>query len=299
MTEILTEWTDRPFGHAAVAPAVGPFPERPFLETWWDHHRNSDQLAIAAGSEGTLPLRQSGGVVKFVGNADLTDYHSPLGDVDDAVGVAARAFPGASFSLNSLPAEAARPLQAALEGGGHEVVVADDAIAAVVDLSADLWLRALPKKHRHEIRRKQRRFDAELGPWTLERHSDGEAVARFAELHRDASGAKGTFMTPAMQAYFVDLTHRADAVVDLLIAGGEPVAAAFGFPRPDGYYLYNSGYRLELSSSSPGIVLLAALIDQLAAEGAPRLDLLKGDERYKFQLGAVRRPLYRLQGRFA
>jgi len=77
------------------------------------------------------------------------------------------------------------------------------------------------------------------------------------------------------------------------------VAAAFGFARDDGYYLYNSAYARDAAESSPGIVLLATLIDALTAEGVPRLDLLKGDEPYKLRLGGNRRRLYRIEGTFS
>jgi CelD/BcsL family acetyltransferase involved in cellulose biosynthesis len=123
-------------------------------------------------------------------------------------------------------------------------------------------------------------------------------VALFADLHRTAEGAKGSFMGPAHEEFFADLVRRAGATVELLVAGDGVIAAGFGFAEADGYYLYNSAYDRSAADASPGIVLLTAIIQQLADDGVERLDLLKGDEAYKFRLGGIPRPLYRVEGTF-
>lgn len=298
---VLTEWSDDAFSHLPLAPATGPFPHRPFLETWWRHEAHDDQLALVTDDASALPLRVSAGRVMFCGDTDVTDYHSPLGEPRGVIDAAADRFSGSSYSFDSLPEAAAAPLHAALDDGGHPHALTRDAITAVLELPDDAgaWLAGLRKKDRHEIRRKRRRFEETLGSAHLERRSDRKAVATFAELHRTSPGAKGGFMTAARQAFFSDLVERAGATVDLLITAGRPVAAAFAFQEPDGYYLYNSAYAPEAAAVSPGIVLLAAVIERLMADGVSRLDLLKGDEPYKFRLGAMPRQLYRIEGTFA
>jgi CelD/BcsL family acetyltransferase involved in cellulose biosynthesis len=298
---VLTEWADEPFSHHPLAPATGPFPHRPFLETWWRHEGNGDQLALVADDTSALPLRVSAGRVMFCGDADVTDYHSPLGEPRGVIDAAADRFSGWDYSFDSLPEAAAAPLHGALDDGGHTHAVTREAVTAVLELPDDagVWLAGLGKKDRHEIRRKRRRFEETLGSAHLERSSDAGAVATFADLHRTSPGAKGGFMTPEREAFFADLVHRAGATVDVLVAAGRPVSAAFAFQEPDGYYLYNSAYAPEAAAASPGIVLLAIVIERLIAEGVPRLDLLKGDEPYKFRLGATPRQLYRIEGTFA
>lgn len=297
----MTEWADDPFSHRPLAQATGPFPHRSFLETWWRHEGDDDQLAVITDDTSTLPLRVSAGRVLFCGDADVTDYHSPLGEPRGVIEATADRFSGSGYSFDSLPEAAAAPLHAALDDGGHTHVVTREAVTAVIDLPDDtgVWLAGLGKKERHEIRRKRRRFEETLGSAHLERRSDADAVATFADLHRTSSGAKGGFMTPQREAFFADLVGRAGATVDLLVAAGRPVAAAFGFQEPDGYYLYNSAYTPEAAAASPGIVLLAIVIERLIADGVPRLDLLKGDEPYKFRLGATPRQLFRIEGTFA
>jgi CelD/BcsL family acetyltransferase involved in cellulose biosynthesis len=298
---VSTEWSDPPFSHPPLAPATGPFPHRPFLETWWRHQGGGDELAIIATDTAGLPLRVSEGRVLFCGDADLTDYHNPLGDPHQAMEAAAVRFSGSDYSFDSLPESAAVSLHAALDAGGHMHAVTRDAVTAVLDLPSDMdeWLTGLGKRDRHEIRRKRRRFVEALGEIHLERRSDAAGVDLFAEMHRSAGGAKGGFMTRERKDFFSDLVTSARATVDVLSTEHGPAAAAFAFAEPDGYYLYNSAYAPEAASASPGIVLLVTLIETLIAEGVPRLDLLKGDEPYKFRLGAVPRPLYRIEGTFS
>jgi CelD/BcsL family acetyltransferase involved in cellulose biosynthesis len=106
-------------------------------------------------------------------------------------------------------------------------------------------------------------------------------------------------MTPDRERFFAALHREAGAFVDVLRDGaGTPVAAAFGFEDADGYYLYNSAYELEAADASPGIVLVHLLIEHAIRRKVPRFDFLKGNEPYKFRLGAQARPLSRLDGVF-
>ena len=44
-------------------------------------------MMLVSSESGALPLMESAGVIQFLGDSDLTDYHSPLGpDIDGPVG---------------------------------------------------------------------------------------------------------------------------------------------------------------------------------------------------------------------
>jgi CelD/BcsL family acetyltransferase involved in cellulose biosynthesis len=101
-------------------------------------------------------------------------------------------------------------------------------------------------------------------------------------------------MTNEMEAFFAALHRDAGGVIDFLVAGGRHVAAAFGFEDEDTYYLYNSGFDTAHAGASPGIVLVELLMRQAVSSGRDRFDFLKGEETYKFRLGASARPLYRV-----
>ncbi len=153
----------------------------------------------------------------------------------------------------------------------------------------------LGKKQRHETRRKTRRFTELLGAPRLQRGGGVDAVATFAAMHRLSSGDKGDFMNPATEALFAALHDTAGGVIDFLYGDGdEPVAAAFGFEDAATYYLYNSAYLPDAGAASPGIVLVAELIRRAIDVGFERFDFLKGDEAYKYRLGATARPLWRI-----
>lgn len=294
------DWSDPRFALPAIAPHTGPFPKRAFLEAWWStRSREGDELLIVATGEALLPLFVNDGVVRFCGEADLTDYHSPLGsDSSDLIEAATRGRPGSTIDFDSLPIEAAIDLIGAMAGLGSTVDVERHATAAVIRLppSADEWMTSLGKKARHEVRRKARRFTADLGEPDLARQVGDVALETFFSMHQAAAGEKGAFMTPAMETFFRELHATAGATIDILSVAGRPVAAAFGFECEGAYYLYNSAYDPTVGSASPGIVMLIHQIERQIERRATIFDFLKGDERYKYRLGAEARPLFRIRG---
>ena len=84
--------------------------------------------------------------------------------------------------------------------------------------------------------------------------------------------------------------------MDVLYGDEHPLAASFGFEEDDAYYLYNTAYDPAASSLSPGVVLLYALIRGCIRRGLRTFDFLKGDEPYKFRMGAEPRRLYVIEG---
>lgn len=301
---VTTRWGDPAFDLPPTAPGTGPFTSRAFLETWWAHRsRPDDELLLVTSDDALLPLLRRDDLVAFLGEQDLTDYHSPRGDdlTQATRSLVAAANPGWRFSFNSVPEPAAWQLQTALDANGVAATTTRHQAAAVIDLPAtyDAYLEGIGKKQRHETRRKRRRFAEELGEPRLERRSGDEAVATFAAMHRLSSGDKATFMSPQMEGFFAGLHRDAGAVIDVLCGDQDkPVAAGFGFEDAAGYYMYNSAFDPDAGAGSPGVVLVSLLIERAVAEGKAVFDFLKGDEPYKFRLGARERPLFEVTGRF-
>ncbi|MGI9648713.1 MAG: GNAT family N-acetyltransferase, partial [Acidimicrobiia bacterium] len=236
------------------------------------------------------------GTISLLGDEDLTDYHSPLGEGAGALlaqYLESRP-PGSRYRFDSLPAEAAGDLASATEAAGavpHEAAFRIDLPA-----SFDDFLAGLSKKERHEMRRKHRRFDEALGPPRLLAGTP-DPVGAFVDLHRLAEGRKGKFMTREREGFFRDLAALPEARVDILAgAGGAPVAASIGFQDERAFYLYNSAYDPAAAASSPGMVLLWKLFESVIDDGVVLFDFLKGDEAYKLRLGAEPRPLFVLEG---
>lgn len=286
-----------------MAPFTGPFPLPSFLGAWASEAAPAGaETLVAYSSDGALPIWVDGATIRLQGEADLTDYHSPLGDsIDACIALTARRYAGHRFSFDSLPTEAIAPLERSLERQSAMFTTNRQGPALAVDLPDDYesWLSSLARKHRHEVRRKQRRFMNLIGEADYERRDDPEAFAAFVGMHRRADGEKGTFMTERAEGFFQTLLTGAAATIDLLSVDGRPAAAAFGFAADDAYYLYNSAYEPELIGAAPGIVLLASMIKHSIADGLSRFDFLKGDERYKYHLGGVERPLSVIEGSFA
>ncbi len=299
MTRIHGDWGAPGFALPPVADLTGPFPRRPFLETWW-RHRGSGEPLIAESPVALLPARLGPGGLEFMGEPDLTDYHSPLGSEGEALAAdLLGSVPGGTpFRFDSLPEEAARVVAAGVRRADKAANCRRHGLAAVLDLppSYDEYLAGLNGKERHELRRKQRRFAATRGDGRL--IDAGRAgLGVFAAMHRAAPGSKGGFMTAEMEAFFADLLDLDGARLELLApVGGEAVAAAFGFEDERAYYLYNSAYDTAAATSSPGVILADLLVQRSITEGLARLDLLKGDEAYKFRLGARPRPLFAVEG---
>jgi CelD/BcsL family acetyltransferase involved in cellulose biosynthesis len=285
-------------GLEPIAGHTGPFPLPGFLGAWWRHHGRGTLLPVGAGG-GALVLTIADGTARLAGEADLTDYHSPLGtDLEGTAAAAAAALPaGTRLSLDSLPLEAAEPLMKQFAAAGVSLSMRAHDATMVLDLPRDPeeYLAALDSKQRHEVRRKRRRFEEQAGAPSL--HREPAALADFAAMHRTAAGAKGTFMTPEMEGFFASLLDEAGAVIDVLRNGdGVAVGAAFGFEDDNTYYLYNSAFDQGRAGLSPGIVLVTSLIDAAISTGKRRFDFLKGGEDYKVRLGAIPRTLFVLEG---
>lgn len=286
-----------------MAPLTGPFPCPRFLEVWAAHCApTGSEVFVAQSAHGAIPIWMDEGTLRFQGDADLTDYHSPLGvSIDAEVRAIAAQHGGGRFSFDSLPEETVGAFERALDGVDATFSIRVHAKALVVDLPQEpgRWLALLPKKHRHEVRRKQRRFDEALGASHYARRFDDGAFTAFVAMHRAADGRKGAFMTDQRVAFFRALLAEAGASIDLLSVENRPVAAAFGFAEAGAYYLYNSAYDPALSHAAPGIVLLASMLEQSVTDGVVRFDFLKGDERYKYHLGARERNLSVIEGVFS
>ena len=162
-------------------------------------------------------------------------------------------------------------------------------------LGRDVALKVLPEDAAADPERR-RRFENELGPATVERRTGQEVVALFAELHRQAAGEKGSFMTPEIEKFFAALHYNAGGVVDVMLDGsGHTTSVVFSFEDADGFYLYNSAFLPEVRHLSPGNVMLSLLIERAIENNCPVFDFLKGDEAYKFKLGAEERPLFSVE----
>jgi hypothetical protein len=294
----MTVWEHPGWELPPAAGAVGPFPRRDFLRIV----AGDDHVELCATGDAALAVTWTDGRVRLSGEPDLTDYHTSLGgDVKPVIAeLVDRVPPGTAIDFDSLPHPSAADIAAALESSGLEVSIDQHAMTAVVPLgrSFDDYLHDIGKKQRHEVRRKRRRYEEEVGPVVHETHRHVDwAFEEFIRLHRLSAGEKGDFMDPRHERMFRLLAATAGWRLDMLRIPGTDRAAAclFSYSDDEGIYLYNSAYDPGLAAASPGIAIIGTMIETAIGEGLPRFDFLKGDEEYKFRLGAEARPLYRVK----
>ena len=79
-----------------------------------------------------------------------------------------------------------------------------------------------------------------------------------------------------------------------LTVGGRRIAAGLTFETPDAILYYNAGVDPEARELSPGVLMVERYVRRALERGVPRLDLLRGDEAYKYEWGAVDEPIQRV-----
>ncbi len=273
-------------------------------------HERTEPITLAVGDRGVAALAcEADGTVTFAGG-QLTDEQDvvarPGHETEVATSVARwiAAQRPPRVRLEFVPDE--RPtldaFGAVLSDAGYRVTRARQTVSPVLDLpdSYDTYVQSLGKKERHELRRKVRRLES-ARPATFRFASDaGRATVldRFFALHRLSRGEKAGFMTAEVERFFRDIAD-ALAPLDRLRLGvlsfdGADAAVLFGFAIGRVIALYNAAYDPGLASLSVGIISHAWAIREAIARGYTTYDLLRGDEPYKYDLGARDRWLARL-----
>lgn len=193
------------------------------------------------------------------------------------------------------------------EARGLAVEEEVEAVSPGLTLPADFdaYLAAsLGKKDRHELRRKYRRLDQERPGWKVLTQDDiglERALQTFLRLLGSSGDHKKAFLSKEVEAFFglvsQRLNERGWLRIHLLESDGEMLAAIFGFTEGGVWHLYNSGYDPQFGALSPGLLCVAEGIRAAISEQCRCADMLRGDEPYKYRLGASDRGLCRLQVR--
>jgi CelD/BcsL family acetyltransferase involved in cellulose biosynthesis len=181
------------------------------------------------------------------------------------------------------------------EERGYQTLVEVEDVCPIIPLPAtwDDYLMALPKKQRHEIRRKLRRAEgaADTHFYTVDKLGDLETeMQAFVDLHQMSTPEKDQFMDPQMQGFFFDvagvLQERDWLQLAFVEMDGQKAATLLNFDYGDSILVYNSGYNpSQFSSLSPGIIVTARCIELAISLGRSAFDFLRGDEVYKYRFG--------------
>jgi CelD/BcsL family acetyltransferase involved in cellulose biosynthesis len=210
------------------------------------------------------------------------------------------------FDLRCLPATSPTVSSVAelARARGWQVQQAREDVCPVLDLPTtwDEYLATkLNKKQRHELRRKMHRAEESAQvDWHWVTADGFEAgLGIFFQLHKASHPDKDAFMDEQMQGFFRAVARAALDQgwlrLSILRFNGQPVASYLCFDYGEDRLVYNSGFDLSAYADlGPGIVAVGYLIDDAIQHGLKRFDFLQGNERYKYEFGAVDTEVLRL-----
>ena len=285
-----------------------------WLAAWWSHFGEDTQIHLLAIREdevviGIAPLRLVEGHALFLGDTDVCDYLDFIiqpgkeGVFFEVLFQHLRA-----RGMEDLQLESLRPDSTVMQSFDGTCNIPGMSISCQIDdmsLPLDLpsaweeYLDSLGPKQCREVRRKLRRIE-EAGRLDYHVAADPDDLPQtldlFLDLHRRSRPDKAAFMTPKMASFFRTLMWNMSEAglvrFGLLNLNGVTVAAVIYFDYGDTTYLYNSGYDPGYSALSVGLVSKILCIRESILSGKKVFDFLKGDEVYKYRLGAKEIPIY-------
>ena len=320
--KVLDEPFDRVSGEWAgligqVAMPV-PFVTPAWQRVWLKHFQGDRRVRVLTARDGerligVAPFLCDGDSAEFVGHYSICDYM----DVVVTPGFERSFFPAI---LEQLAADGAKRIDLrgllatsptlagvsdAAAAAGFSVEREDEALSPSVALAGtwDEYLGTLSKKDRHELRRKMRRLESGGGDVALRVVTEPEEAAGLLDtlfhLMRISSHHKEEFLErPGMEAFFREMTSTMAAEGMLrfyaLTFDGQAVASVLNFDLGGQLYMYNSGYDPDYSHYAVGLMSKALLLKEAIEQGRSCVDFMRGDEPYKYDLGAKDQQVYRL-----
>lgn len=283
---------------------------------WWEVYQPGRIWALVARDEadnrllGIAPwfideMINGKRVIRTIGCVDVTDYldvvaregreREVYGAFADFLSNHTDSFdeirlcnvPESSVALNLFPD--------ILRERGFVVEVQVQEVCPVVTLPGEWadYLASLDKKNRHELRRKLRRASGAAVDWYIvgpEHNLDAELNC-FMTLMARSSDEKALFLKEHPNAeFFRKVVHRMAErgwlQLAFLTVNGVEAAAYLNFDYDNRVLVYNSGNDpAQFGHLSPGITLLARLIEYAIQRGRSEFDFLRGDEPYKYDMG--------------
>lgn len=299
--------------------------------TWWNAYQPGQLWVITCrDDDGRLiglapwfiedhPVR--GRVVRSIGCVEVTDYLDVVIDaayIEPVLGCLAAYLHEhrAAFDvvdLCNLPEESVgyTRFPAVLDQHHFQVTVKQQEVCPVIHLP-DTWdgyLEQLDKKQRHEIRRKLRRAEGETGvlDWYIvgAEHNIDDEIERFLALMSASHPEKASFLKDDRNVAFFRqvmplLYENGWLQLSFLRVNGVAAATYLNFIYHQQVLVYNSGLLPgEYGHLSPGIVLLAYNIQHAINSDCGVFDFLRGNEIYKYRMGATDTNVYMLQAQLS
>ncbi len=162
----------------------------------------------------------------------------------------------------------------------------------------DEYLVSLDRVKRKELKRKMRRLDTIAHEFTCYAEITRELFDEFVRLHKLSSREKSIFMSEEMVGFFWDLVSAKKFQWQMRLCflkiENKYAAATLSFEDDRQTLGYNSGYDPGFNYYSAGLMLHAHKIREAIEKKKRTYDFMRGEERYKFDLGGKKLQLYRI-----
>ncbi len=295
--------------------------------TWWKSYeagdlwivtlRNDDDTLIAI-APWFIQTYDSKRVLRIVGCVDVTDYvdiiaaPEHLTEVYDTLAQFLLEHNNEFDRINLCNIQEKSPscteFLNALKTRGFDAKLEFQEVCPIITLPATFedYLNQLDKKQRHEIRRKIRKAENETDlTWYFvgEEHNFEDEINTFFHLMATSQPSKAEFLQDEKNAHFFRsiLYVMRDAGwlnLSILKMNGIPVAAYCNFDYDNHIQVYNSGLDInQFNTLSSGIVLLSFLIEDAIKKQRSIFDFLRGNETYKYRMGAKDTVVYMLKAK--
>jgi len=291
-------------------PAATPFSSPAWLLPWWEAFAPGPLRTVAVwrgevlaalaplyleeASRRLLPLG--------IGISDDLDALAETGRAAEAgaaiLDALARHDDWDELSLEELPPGAAVLLWPAPEDWSDEAVVQSQCPVlawddGATDIAAVVPARKLRKLRMARHRARRRGAVVEVADEaTAPDHL--EALFRLHAARWASRGEPGVLADASIQAFHCGAVPRLVArgllYATLLRIEGRVAGVFHGVRRGQAIYAYLGGHDPDFGFESPGTVLTGHALDELVRGGAGALNLLRGQEPYKYEWGAVDRP---------
>lgn len=262
---------------------------------------------------GVLPLARNGGSAAWLGDHEVADYMGPVAATGHERQVVEALFDhleqsgATSADLRGLDSNAVLVdlLGATAQRRGWRAALSEEAICPVVDLEGgwDAYLERLRSRDRREVRRKLRPLRTLRSAVSLDVLQEPDEIAaqlpRFMAMMSGSRGDKAVFLTPQMERFFVALgaamSQHGWLRLYRLSVSREPAAMILCWETHDELMLYNSGFDARFRDLNVGLASKVLCLRDAAERGLRRVNFLRGDEPYKFELGGRPTAVQRLQ----
>lgn len=157
----------------------------------------------------------------------------------------------------------------------------------------DYYHNSVNRKLRESLRRRKKGL-RRLGQVSVERHVALDRIEEVLELFFQAHisrwkamGKSSPFENKSMRQFYLslaaNLAKKNMLQLTTLTIDGRPIGYHFGFLHNNKLYGYSTAFEMGFARYSPGSLLLEAEIKTAFEAGLREVDMLRGEERYKYE----------------